>query len=446
MKISEIEIIAKTASEAFGKWSVLGPNERRLRLLRAAELLKARADTITKIMIDEIGCTGNWADFNVHLATQILHEAAALTTQVTGEVIPSDIPDCLSMAIREPAGVVLGIAPWNAPIILGIRAIAIPLACGNTVILKASEKCPATHQFIGEIFSEAGFAKGVVNVVINDIKDAPTVVETLISHPAIRRVNFTGSTEIGRIVAQIAAKYLKPILLELGGKSPMLILDDADLNTAVDAAVFAAFANQGQICMSTELILIDEKIADEFIYLFVKKTKTLSYGNPEISNVVLGAVVDFEAVSRVKQLVEDAIEKGAKNLTEIVITGKVISPIILDYVTPEMQIFVKESFGPVVSLTRFKHPDEAVNLANKTQYGLAASVFGNNIVRCYEIAKRIQSGICHINSSTVHDEAHTPFGGVKGSGYGRFGGKASINEFTDIRWITIQLGNRNYPF
>jgi benzaldehyde dehydrogenase (NAD) len=342
--------------------------------------------------------------------------------------------------------VVLGIAPWNAPVILGVRAIAVPLACGNTVVLKASEICPATHRLIGTVLREAGLDHGVVNVLTHDAARASAIVETLIAHRAVRRINFTGSTRVGKILAVSAAKHVKPILLELGGKAPLIILDDADLDAAVDAAAFGAFMNQGQICMSTERILIDEKIADAFAQKFVAKVRSLPCGDPKKGDVVFGAVVGMPAVQRVNALVMDAIAHGAKVLLRGEAHGTIMPPVIVDYVTPGMQIFREESFGPSVSITRFNTVEEAIRLANDTEYGLTSAVFGRDISRAVEVAKRIDSGMCHVNGPTVHDEAQMPFGGVKGSGYGRFGGRAAIDEFTELRWITIQTTARHYPF
>jgi acyl-CoA reductase-like NAD-dependent aldehyde dehydrogenase len=437
---------AEAAAGAFPAWSALGPHERRKKLLRAADLLEARTPDFISVMMDEIGSTAGWAGFNVYLAAQMLREAASMTTQVSGEVIPSEIPGSLAFSIRQPVGVVLGIAPWNAPVILGVRAIAVPLACGNTVVLKASEICPATHRLIGTVLREAGLDHGVVNVLTHDAASASTIVETLIAHRAVRRINFTGSTRVGKILAVSAAKHLKPILLELGGKAPLIILDDADLDAAVDAAAFGAFMNQGQICMSTERILIDEKVADAFAQKFVAKVKTLPCGDPRKGEVVLGAVVGMPTVDRVRALVKDAVSRGAKVLLSGDPQGTIMPAVIVDHVTPEMQIFREESFGPSVSITRFKTVDEAITLANDTEYGLSAAVFGRDIARAVEVAKRIDSGMCHVNGPTVHDEAQMPFGGVKGSGYGRFGGKAAVHEFTELRWITIQTTARHYPF
>ena len=439
--------VATRAAAAFPAWSALGPNERRARLNRAANLLEERAARFATILTTETGATGGWGHFNVHLAANMLREAAAMTTQISGEVVPSDVPGSLAMALRQPVGVVLGIAPWNAPIILGVRALAMPLACGNTVILKASEVCPATHRLIGAVLNEAGLGEGVVNVVTHDPKDAEAIAETLISHPAVKRINFTGSTRVGRIIAMLAARYLKPVLLELGGKAPLIVLDDADLDAAVDATVFGAFANSGQICMSTERVIVDEKVADQFGAKLAKRVASLPVGDPRKGDFVLGSVVGKPTVERVQQLVRDAVARGAKVLCgDESPEGTVMKGVVVDNVTPEMALFREESFGPQVSITRVKSADEAVKLANDTEYGLAAAIFSRDVARALELAKRIESGICHINGPTVHDEAQMPFGGVKASGYGRFGGKAGIDAFTELRWITIQTTPRHYPF
>lgn len=394
----------------------------------------------------ETGATAMWAGFNCMLASGMIREAAAMTTQISGEIIPSNVPGSLAMGYRQPVGVVAGIAPWNAPVILGVRAIAMPLACGNTVVLKASEMCPGTHRLIGTIFRDAGFPPGVVNVVTNAPKDAAAVVNALIAHRAVRRVNFTGSSRVGKIIAMTCAEHLKPVLLELGGKSPLVILDDADLDEAVNAAAFGAFANQGQICMSTERIVVDEKVADEFVKRFAAKAKSLSVGDPREGKAILGSVVDRSAADRVTSLVLDAVAKGAKLAAGGLVNGTLINAHVLDQVTPEMRIYEEESFGPVTTVVRVKGDEEAIRIANDTPYGLSSAVFSRDVTRAMAVARRLETGICHINGPTVHDEAQMPFGGMKDSGYGRFGGKAAINEFTELRWITIQSGHRHYPF
>lgn len=438
---------AEAAAEAFRTWSETGPSERRGLLLKAAEKLEAKLPQFVEAVAAETGATGMWAGFNVMLAAGMIREAASLTTQIAGEVIPSDVPGSLSMGVRQPAGVVLGIAPWNAPIILGVRAIATPLACGNTVILKGSENCPRTHQLIVESFVEAGFPAGVVNYVTNAPHDAGTVVEAIVSHPAVRRVNFTGSTRVGKLIAQTCAKYLKPAVLELGGKAPLVILDDADIDDAVNAAAFGCFANSGQICMSTERIIVDARIADEFVRKFAAKAKSLPLGDPRKPEpVVLGSVIGMSTVDHCNALIDDALAKGAKLACGGKADSTLMPATLLDHVTPAMRIYHEETFGPVKAIVRVRSTEEAIACANDNEYGLSAAVFGKDIARAFNVARKIDSGICHVNAPTVHDEAQMPFGGVKGSGMGRFGGRAGIYEFTELRWITVQTTPRHYPF
>ena len=443
-KAADAVAAADAAAAAFPAWSKVGPNARRALLNKAADILQAKAGEFGELLVKETGATKGWGGFNAFLAAGMLREAAAMTTQITGETIPSDKPGNLAMSIRVPAGVSLGIAPWNAPVILGVRSIAMPLACGNTVILKASEACPATHRLIGQVMLEAGFPAGVVNVVTNAPEDAGEVVNALIAHPAVRRVNFTGSTRVGKIIAETCGRYLKPVLLELGGKAPFIVLNDANLDDAVAGAAFSAFMHQGQICMSAERIIVQENIADAFVEKFRAKAATLTAGDPREGKHILGAVVSVEAMERVVHLVQDAAAKGAKVVVGGSANGAIMDATIVDHVKPHMAIYSEESFGPSVSVIRVKDEAEAVKIANDTEYGLSAAVYSTNINRAISVAKQIESGICHINGPTVSDEPQMPFGGVKSSGYGRFGGTAGINEFTDLRWITIET-DQHYP-
>jgi vanillin dehydrogenase len=434
------------ASSAFPAWSAMGPNRRRALLLKAADRMEARTNEFIERVGAETGGTAPWAGFNAMLAAGMLREAASLTTQVTGEVIPSDMPGSYAFSVRQAAGVVLGIAPWNAPVILGTRALATPLACGNSVVLKASEMCPATHSLIVEVLEEAGLPPGTVNLITNAPADAPELVESMIAHPAVRRVNFTGSTKVGKIVSEVAGRHLKPALLELGGKAPLVILDDADLDAAVNAAAFGAFMNQGQICMSTERIVVDAKVADGFVAKFKAKAAALPAGDPASGPVVLGPMVSQAAATHVENLARDAEKHGASVVLPPKVTHRaVVSAAVVDRVTPAMRLYSEESFGPIVAIVRVNGDEEAIRVANDTEYGLSAAVFSQNINRALRVASRINSGICHINGSTVADEAQMPFGGTKASGYGRFGGKAGVAEFTDLRWITIET-DPHYPF
>ncbi len=445
MDAAEARAIADRAGAAFAGWRDMGPGARRALLATAADRLAAKDADFVAAMQAEIGATEGWARFNLGLAVNMVREAAALTTRIGGEVIPSDKPGCLAMTLREPAGVVLGIAPWNAPIILGVRAIATPLACGNTVILKASELCPRTHALIVEAFAEAGFPEGVVGVVTNAPADAGNVVGALVDHPEVRRINFTGSTAVGRIIARRAADQLKPVLLELGGKAPLIVLDDADLGEAVKAAAFGAFMNQGQICMSTERIIVVDSVADAFVAAFHEKVATLTVADPRDGSAPLGTVVDVKTVDHVQDLVADALGAGAQLVNGAPATGVLMPAHVVDRVTPDMRLFREESFGPVVAVVRARDEDHAVELANDSEYGLSASVFTRDAARGLRVARRIETGICHINGPTVHDEAQMPFGGVKGSGHGRFGGQAGIDAFTDLRWITIETQPGHFP-
>ncbi|WP_334062941.1 aldehyde dehydrogenase [Limimaricola cinnabarinus] len=443
---ADVDLAVDAAAAAFPEWSAVGPSARRAILWKAAELLEQRSEELVGIGIAETGATGAWLGFNMMFAAKILREAASSTTFLTGEIIPSDKPNTLAMGMREPIGVVVGMAPWNAPMILGVRAVAMPIACGNTVVLKASEMCPHLHAAIGEVLSEAGLPDGVLNVVSHDQKDAPEVVTALVEHPAVRHINFTGSTRVGRIIAETAGRQLKPVLLELGGKAPFVVLDDADIDGAVNAAIFGAFMNQGQICMSTERLIVDEKIADAFVERFSQRAAALPHGDPR-GQVVLGSVIDRSTIDRVSALIDDAVSKGATvragNAPD---EGTVMPATVVDGVTPEMDLFREESFGPVVCIVRARDTDHAVELANDTTYGLSSSVFGTEMTRARSVARRIKAGICHINGATVQDEAQMPFGGVGDSGYGRFGGKAGIASFTELRWITMEDPKQGYPF
>jgi vanillin dehydrogenase len=436
---------ADAAAAAFPAWSATPPGERRALLNRAADLLQERAEQIAAVMTEETGGTFGWGMFNCSLAAGMLREAAAQAYGLIGEVIPSDIPGLLALGVRQPVGVVAGLAPWNAPVILGTRAVATPLAYGNTVVLKASEESPRTHAAIASALNDAGLPPGVVNLLVHERDDAAPVVDALIEHPAVRRINFTGSTQVGRLIAEKAGRHLKRVLLELGGKAPMVVLDDADLDAAVAAAGFGAFFHQGQICMSTERIVADRAVVDDFGARLAAKASGLVVGDPREPSTQIGPLINEAAVRRVSELVEDARGKGADVLAGGSADGMLYAPTVLAGVTPEMRIYAEESFGPVVTLVAVDGVDEAVRVANDTEYGLSAAVFGEDVPTALDLARQIESGICHVNSATVQDEAQMPFGGVKASGFGRFGGKAAIEEFTELRWITVQHGSRHYP-
>jgi acyl-CoA reductase-like NAD-dependent aldehyde dehydrogenase len=437
---------ADAAGAAFPGWAATPAAERAALLTAAADLLAERSEEIVQTMTGECGATFGWGMFNCALAAGMLRHAAGLAGDVDAEQeLASAVPGLTAKAVRRPVGVVVGIAPWNAPVILATRAVATPLAFGNTVVLKASEECPRTHAAIARAIADAGVGAGVINLITNAPSDAADVVEALIAHPAVKRINFTGSTRVGRIVAAKAAGHLKRTLLELGGKAPLVVLPDADLDEAAAAANFGAFMNSGQICMSTERIVVDQAVAGELTGKLVDKAAGLTVGDPRDPGTMIGPVVNAAAAKRVRELLDDAQAKGARVLTGGDADGLLLMPTIVADVTSEMRIYAEEAFGPIVTMITVDGADEAVRVANDTEYGLSAAVFGRDVDNAQAVARRIQSGICHVNGATVHDEPQMPFGGVKASGWGRFGGDAALDEFTELRWMTVQEGGRHYP-
>jgi acyl-CoA reductase-like NAD-dependent aldehyde dehydrogenase len=437
---------AVAAELAFPGWSATPPPERSRLLERASELLMERQREIATLVTEETHGTLGWGMFNVQLGADMLAYYAGETDAPAQEQeLLSHIPGKRAKAVRQPVGVVVGIAPWNAPVILGVRAVAAPLAYGNSVVLKASEVCPRTHAAIVDALKDAGVPSGAINLVTNDPEDAAEVVDELITHPAVRRISFTGSTRVGRIIAETAARHLKRVLLELGGNSPLVVLADADLDRAVAAASFGSFMHQGQICMSTERIVIDRSVADEFAQKLAERAGSLKVGDPREPDTQIGPLVNEGALNRVTQHVEDAVAKGAKLVTGGRAQGLYFTPTVLMGVTPEMRVYSEESFGPVVAIVPVNGIDEAVRVANDTEYGLSSAVFSGSVDAAMDVARRLETGICHINDATVNDEPPMPFGGVKHSGWGRFGGKAALEEFTELRWITIQDSPREYP-
>ncbi|MEU0880944.1 aldehyde dehydrogenase family protein [Lentzea sp. NPDC005914] len=429
------------AQEAFAEWAATSPSARRRILLRAADELEKRTPEAIALMAQEVGGVAGWAGFNVMLAANMLREAAAAATAPIGEVLTTDTPGQLSLAVREPLGVVAAISPWNAPIILSARAVAAPLAAGNTVVLKPSEDAPiAAGHFIADVLHEAGLPAGVLNVVTNAPADAAEVAEALIADPRVRAVNFTGSTEVGRIIGTLAARHLKPAVLELGGKNSLLVLDDADLDHAVEAATFSSFFNAGQICMSADRILVHASVAEEFTAKLAAKVSSLPHGDPADPGTVIGPVITPGAASRVAALVTEAVDAGAR-----VRAGGDGAATVLDNVTPAMRIFQEEIFGPAVVVTTVADDDEAVAIANDTEHGLTAGILTEDSRRGLALARRIRTGIVHVGNQTVDDEPQAPFGGVKASGYGRFGGRWGIEAFSATRWVTVASEHGHFP-
>ena len=435
------------AVAAFPAWSHTLPAERQALFLKAAEVLEKKQMEIVAILAEETGCTFGFAMFQTMFTPGLLREAASQVHGPTGEIIPSDLPGAFFMAMRQPVGVVAGIGPWNAPLILSLRSICLPIAYGNTAVLKPStEAAVAGGVVIAEVFHEAGFPKGVLNLVTNAPGGSADIGDEFIENPKVRRISLTGSTEVGRQLAEKAGRHLKRVALELGGQNPMIILRDANVDDAVNAAAFGAFLHQGQICMSTRRIIVEKPIAKEFTEKLSKKVATFKVGNPKEPDTIIGPLINKYQFDQVKKSIEAAVQDGAKIVCGGKYEGLCCYPTVLTDVKPGTAFCCEETFGPVVSIIEVENEEDAVTIANDTMYGLSASVFTGDFMKGLDIAERIESGMVHINDQTVHDEPQVPFGGVKESGWGRFGGKAALEEFTELRWISIQRTPRQYPF
>ena len=446
--VEDVARAVEAAHAAFPSWAASSPFARRTVLLAAADLLDGRGKEAAELMSGETGGIIPWGWFNVALAANILREAAAGTTAPRGEVLNAQEDGVLGLAIRKPLGVVAAFAPWNAPLILGIRAVAAPIAVGNTVVVKASEDAPiACALFLADILREAGLPDGVVNVITNARQDAAEIAEALIADPRVRAVNFTGSTGVGRIIGTHAARHIKPAVLELGGKNAIIVLDDADVDYAVDAAVFGVFMHSGQICMSGDRVLVHQSLAEEFTAKFTAKVAALPSGDPADPGTVIGPLVSVGSARRVAALVSDAVAKGATVLTGGGEPQGAVHPAtVLTGVTEDADIHSREAFGPVCVLTFFSDDDQAVALANDTDHGLTCGIITENGTHGLAVAERIETGIVHINDQSVADEPQSPFGGTKASGYGRFGGHWGLDAFTTTRWVTLAAKHAHYPF
>jgi vanillin dehydrogenase len=424
-------------------WGNTLPSERELILIRAADVLESMRAEVVDLLIDEGGATFGKSQFEVSYVVGTLRSAAGECRRIMGQTIPSDTPGRFSMAIRRPLGVVGGIAPFNFPLILATKKVAFALAAGNTFVLKPSEETSLVGLKIAEIFDKAGLPPGVLNVVTGD---GPTLGEAMYSDPRVKAILFTGSTAVGRQIGVECARRGKKFDLEMGGKSPLLVLKDANLKYAVDTAAFGVFMHQGQICMAGTRVIVEEPVYEEFLKLFVAKVKTLKVGDPRDPQTVIGPLIRASQCPFIASRIEASQAAGARVLCGGSYEGHYFQPTIVADVTPAMAIFQEELFGPVVSVAKAKDATDAIHLANNSRYGLTAAVITNDLQLAMRCAMELESGSVHINGSTVHDEPHGPFSGVKDSGMGREGGQWSMDELTELKWVTIQQGEAHYPF
>ena len=428
-------------------WAETVPAERQRIFLAAADILESRRDDVVSWLARETGCTFGFGMFQMGFVPGLFRQAAALAYAPLGTVIPSDHPGTVAMGIRRPVGVVGAIAPWNAALILSARSIAAPLALGNTVVLKPSEWSPYSGGLLwGEIFAEAGLPAGVLNIVTHAPGEAGPIGDELVENPAVRRINFTGSSSTGRRLAEAAGRNLKRVLLELGGSNPLIVLADADLEYAVAASAFGAFLHQGQICMSARRIIVERPIAEEFVARLAAKTAGLKAGDPKEMDTIIGPLITESALATVQKRVTDAVAGGAKVLAGGEAVGPCFQATLVSDVPAGSELADLETFGPVAAIEIVDSPEEAVERANATSYGLSSGIITSNPDRGFALAQQIEAGIVHVNDQPVGDEPQMPFGGVKDSGFGRFGGQAVVDEFTELRWITVQSGTHPFPF
>ncbi|HLL67817.1 MAG TPA: aldehyde dehydrogenase family protein [Micromonosporaceae bacterium] len=435
------------AHAAFPTWAAVRPAERQLVFLRAAEALDRRRDRIAGLLAAETGCGRHFATVQMDFAVSLLRQAGGLAYAAIGQVMPSDVAGASAVAMRRPVGVVAAIAPWNASLVLSGRSIVGPLALGNTVVLKPSEESPITGGTLwAELFAEAGLPPGALNVVTHAPGEAGTIAEELIANPHVRRINFTGSTVTGRRVAEQAGRHLKRVVLQLSGQNPLLVLGDADVAYAVEAATYGAFVHTGQVCMCARRIFVERSIADEFTERFADKVAGLPTGDPGDPRTVVGPLINKWALSLITRRVEEAVGMGARVLAGGTPAPPCYPATVLTDVHPEAEIAFDETFGPVVILEVVDDAEHAVRRANDSRFGLTAGVLTADPYRGAEIARRLESGIVHVNDQPVNDEPQMPFGGVKDSGWGRFGVGFAVEEFSDLQWITTRGEARTFPF
>ena len=439
----DVDEAISAAHAARHGWAKLLVSEREAILLKAADLIAERADEIRDIIIEETGSTLLKAPWEVGYAIDCLRSAAAWTRQAHGETFPTCSPGQIGMTVRQPLGVIAGIAPFNSPLLLSMKKVAFALATGNTFILKPSEFAPLTGLALAEIFEAAGVPKGVFNVVPGS---ADNVGKRLVADPRVRMITFTGSERVGKLLAAECGKHMKKVTLELGGKSPLVVLDDADLQYAVDAAAFGIFYHQGQVCMANSRIIVEQGIYQRFCEAFVEKAKGVVVGDPRHPDTVVGPLIRPEQCQFIAGQISEALDKGASLLCGGTYEGSFFQPTVLIGVTPDMRIYGEESFGPVTSIYCARDFDHAVELANDTHYGLSSAIVTNDLQKAMAFSEQSNAGMIHINDTTISDEPHITFGGTGDSGFGREGGRESMEEMTEVKWVTIQTGKREFPF
>ncbi|MFI2641329.1 aldehyde dehydrogenase family protein [Streptomyces sp. NPDC018610] len=440
----EVDQAYRSAARAQKQWAATNPYARRTVFERALRLVEEREQEITEVIVAELGGTHLKAAFELHLVKEFLRESVHLALAPEGKILPSPADGKENRVYRVPVGVVGVISPFNFPFLLSVKSVAPALALGNGVVLKPHQNTPiAGGSLVAKIFEDAGLPGGLLNVVITDIAE---IGDAFIEHPVPKVISFTGSDTVGRHVATVCAAHFKRSVLELGGNSAIVVLDDADVDYAVDAAVFSRYVHQGQVCMAANRVLVDRSVAEEFTEKFVAKVRTLKAGDPRDPQTVIGPVINSTQANALSGVVEQAIAEGATALLRGAVTDNLVEPSVLTGVPADSALLRQEVFGPVAFLVPFDGEEEAVRIVNDTPYGLSGAVHTADVERGVAFAKRIDAGMFHVNDGTVHDEPLVPFGGEKHSGIGRLNGETTVDAFTTVKWISVQHGRSGFPF
>tara|TARA_R110002049_G_scaffold4601_5_gene31997 strand:+ start:8601 stop:10028 length:1428 start_codon:yes stop_codon:yes gene_type:complete len=433
--VDDIRHAVQTAGDAFSTYRDSLPKEREAWLIRAAELLQQQADEFVEILIDEIGSPITKAQREVATATGLLRAAAGATRKLSGKTMPTDIPGRMSLSVRRPLGVIAGVTPFNVPLIKGVKHAAMPLATGNTFVLLPSEDSPVIAIRLARLFADAGIPDGVFNVVTGR---GAEIGDALTTHGDVRMVGFTGSTRVGKHVRSLCGLHGKRVTLEMGGKNPLIVLQDANIAKAVMGSVVGSFLYQGQICMAASRIYVHDRVYDEFVERFAAAASALGQGDLRDPKTMIGPIINDRQRQRVRAHLDDAIEKGAQVAAGGQWQDHRCQPTVLTDVTDGMTLCKAETFGPVTAVYRVESADEALRRANDSEYGLSASVYTADLANAMRFAEDLQAGMVHINGTTVQEEAHVPFGGVGESGFGRESTDTDIEDMTQWKWITIQ--------
>ena len=442
--LADLDEAYHSAAAAQKVWADVNPFEKRTILEKAITWIEENEADITDIIIEELGGTHLKAFIEIMTVKSFIKEASTYPLRVTGEILPSTVDGKENRLYRIPAGVVGVISPFNFPFNLSIRSVAPALACGNGVVLKPHDDTPITGgTLIAKIFEEVGIPKGLLNVIVADIGE---IGDAFVEHPVPRIISFTGSEAVGRYIGGVAGRSLKKCILELGGNSAFIVLEDADLQTAINAAVFSRFAHQGQVCMCTNRILVQRSIYGKFLEKFVEQVSKLKAGDPRDPKTDLGPLINQRQAETFSRQVQQGIDGGARVALRGKVEGNIASPTIFADVKPDMWIAQNEMFGPAVCVMPFDTPEEAIRIANDSPYGLSGAIHTRDAEYGAELAKQIESGMVHVNDGTINDDPLIAFGGEKASGVGRLNGKWAMEEFTTLKWVSVQHKTRHYPF